>query len=172
MNSSCIFQGKHNHRAFSFILFSLVWLCGIFGGINVALTNSDFYISLMRSVITKPVSIVGLLVSVFLPLLLSFLLFVSCKSAWFSLVCFYKAVSYGFSGMLLSIMFGSAGWLSRMLFLFSDTVGIVLLFWFWVRRVIFSNEKLMVDTYTYLCIAMITAGFDRLFISPLIMGLF
>ena len=171
MSSSCSFLNKHSHRVLKAISFLFLWLLGLGLGMYFAMSKSNLYISLMRSVLSQPVSIVGLLGNIFLPLLLTIFLFASCKPVWFFVICFYKAVSYGFSGMLLTLTFGSAGWLFRMLFLFSDTIGIILLFWFWLRRAFSSNKKFISDAYTCLCAILITAGFDRLFIFPLIAGL-
>ena len=172
MNSSCSFFRKSSIRRFFAFYLILCWALGILTGAGFAAANCDLYFSLMRGAVLQPVSIVGLLVSVFLPLFLTLFSFVSCRPAICLLVCFYKAVSYGFSGMLIVSLFSSAGWLIRMLFLFSDSIALTMLFWLWLRRCDDQNAYPGWDSYICLIVCIFAAGMDYLVISPFLMGLF
>lgn len=114
-----------------FLAFS--WLAGLACGILVYLSAGNFLLSLMRSTLYVPVSIVGLLCVTTFPFLLSaFAVFLS-KPVLLLPICFGKAFLFAFASIGILQAFGSAGWLLRWLLLFSDCASIPLLYWFWLR---------------------------------------
>ena len=147
-------------------------LSGFFLGVLLAYSISDPFPSLMCGDICVPVTIVGLLVSVFLPLLFSSLFLVIYKPFLFLLVCFLKAISVGYTAMLVCFQFLHGGWLVRVLLLYSDFVILAVFLWQWLRM--FNRDTDAVWKNTYICLMSICAviGIDYFIISPLLRGLF
>ena len=145
------------------------WLAGLAVG-------SCFYkpslFSLMRSALFQPVSIVGLFVCLFLPLLCSYFSFVTEKPVLIVIVCFFKAVAFGFSCSLISQTYGTAAWLARFLFLFSDSCFLLVLFVLWLRRFLNTGIQNMTDVYVCAVIGILIAAVDYFVISPFVVGLF
>lgn len=96
-------------------IMALAILLGAGCGILFAASAGAQYLSLMRMAVSRPVSIVGSAVAVFLPFLVCFLLIVHSKP-W--LVCFICAITVGSVSAAcwaLYELFGSAAWLVRLL---------------------------------------------------------
>lgn len=110
-------------------LLIFAWVLGL--GIGYSICKPCFF-SMMRSALFQPVSIVGLFVCIFLPLILSFLFILLEKPIFVLIVCFIKSVAYGFSCGLVSLYFHNASWLFRFLFLFSDSCFLLILLTFWL----------------------------------------
>ena len=110
-----------------------IWICGLYFGSFAASQNSAL-VSMMRTAAQSRVSIVSLLPVLLLPFLISAFA-VSISKPWLIiLVCFSKAFSFGLHVGAISIAFGSAGWLARMLLLFSAGCCVPVLYWFWLRH--------------------------------------
>lgn len=97
-------------------------ILGLLLGILFAFWAGDSVTSLMRGSIYASVSIVDLLAISLLPLLLSALTVLVSEPAFLCLIHFAKALSYGFCACAVSLAFGDAGWLVRLLLLFSDSM--------------------------------------------------
>ena len=59
--------------------------------------------------------------------------------------CFFKAFSLGYCISGVCILYGSAGWLVRLLLLFSSTVSAPVLYWFWLRHISGAKKHLWLD---------------------------
>ena len=116
----------------SMLLLSSLWIMGLLSGIWVFAASDPSVISLMRSAVYSPVSIVGLLFVTGLPFLLSaFAVFLSCRWLVLSIV-FCKGICLSYVSLGVMLSFGNAGWLICLLAGFSDAVAAPLLFWFWM----------------------------------------
>lgn len=115
-------------------LLALVWLSGLLCGTAAYFSTGGQLISLMRSALYAPVSIVGMLCVTTLPFLLSaFAVFLS-RPVWLLPICFGKAFLYAFFSVAVCSAFWPAGWLLRWLLLFGDCAGGPILYWFWLRH--------------------------------------
>ena len=125
----------------------------------------------MRSVLCQPVSIVGLFCSIFLPLIFTYLSVITEKPVIIWIVCFLKSAAYSFSCVFLSQHFGSASWLVRVLFLFSDSCSLLALFilWFGICGCEHAGRRYSFLFCGTFCI--LIAAIDYFFISPFVMGL-
>lgn len=104
----------------------LLWFVGLIIGFCLSFIYKPYYFLPMRSVLFQPVSIIGLFCVVFIPLLCTY--FSSAlKPILVFIVCFLKAVAFGFSYVWVSLTFESASWLIRILFLFSDYCSLLIL---------------------------------------------
>lgn len=159
-----------NHTRCVYLCFS--WILGLCAGCGLYHVMKPSSFLLMRSAILQPVSIVGLFASVFLPLICSYFSILTDKPIIIWIVCFLKAVAFGFSGVLVSQCFYDASWLVRFLFLFSDSCFLVVLFSLWFRRC----ANVCIDGYADFAFSAVLgfciAAADYFVISPFLMGLF
>lgn len=119
-------KGSHSYLAFS-------WVSGLILGILAYLSAGRSGLTLMRSVPYAPVSIVGALcVSLFPVLISAYAVFLS---NYFLLlpVCFAKAFLFSFVSSGIFHAFAGAGWLMRIMLLFTDWTSLPILYWFWLR---------------------------------------
>ena len=150
------------HPAFSLFIFGSVGL--ILGTLLAANANSSI-LPMMRLSDFGSVSIVFHLVAQLLPFLIAAYA-VSISRRWLlNAVCSCKLFSLAYTGALIWIAFGSAGWLVRFLFLFSDIILSPVFCWYCFRRLMgdFDEKK---DIWICLGITVITALIYCLFISP------
>lgn len=166
------FDKKHRFYFYrSRILLCIIWLAGFFCGCAVALINNSYFLSWMRCAVLQPVSIVGLLVSVYLPLLLSYISLVSEKPIIILIVCFFKAAAFAFCGALIHQFYGNASWLVRWLYLFSDSSFLFFLFALWYRCLDTSRMTVKSDLSMCCCIGVLLTASEYFIVSPLLLGL-
>lgn len=153
---------------FLFILL-VVWLLSYILGLFLYQFLQPFSSSVMRSVFLQPVSIVGLLLIYFLPLLLSYLSAFFDRQIIIYVVCFFTSVSFGFTFCCITEHFQSASWLFRLLFMFSEHCFILILGMLWIRSLKASIAV------SYWCFAVsgiiggVIATVDYLIISPFLL---
>ena len=144
------------------------WLLGFLLGYYFC---EPSFFSMMRSVVFEPVSIVGLFTCLFLPLLFSFFSVITNHPVIILIVCFLKAVSFGFSCAILSGLFTSAAWMIRFLLLFSDSCFCVVLLVLWICRFRSWKTHSFCDFFTCSFIGIGIAAADIFVISPYLQGL-
>ncbi len=122
----------------------------------------------MRSALLAPVSIVGLLSIWTLPFLLSAFVVFLGRPLWLLLICFSKAFCYAFVSLGFFLAFGTAGWLARILLLFSDWVCMPLLYWFWQRSLSGRRRPSRWDVAALLSVMLLVGSVDYRVIAPLL----
>lgn len=106
---------------------------GLFLGTYCGVIADASIFSLMRHTVFCRMSIVCLIASQLLPFLIAaYAAFISNRILLLS-VCAGKMFLFGFVGYLVFAAFGSAGWLIRFLFLFSDVFLVPILCYFCLR---------------------------------------
>lgn len=113
-------------RKYYYFAAFLLWFVGLIIGFSLCFMYKPYYSLPMRSVLFQPVSIIGLFCVVFIPLLFAYFSF-TFKPILVLIVCFFKAIAFGFSYVWVSLTFESASWLIRILFLFSDYCSLLIL---------------------------------------------
>lgn len=100
-----------------YTVFITVWLLGFFCGAVSAGYAEDICFSMMRTAFSTCVSIPCLLMASVLPVL--FVVLTISFSYWWLLlpVTFAESLSFGFCGSLISLTYGSAAWLVKLLML-------------------------------------------------------
>ena len=117
----------------AFFLLAFVWFLGLESGRFYAAQSNNTYLLLMRvAAMTRP-SIIGLAVSVLLPFLITIGSVYFARPSIIYILAFLWAELFGYSSACLQLMFGSAGWLIRLLLFFTDGWAILLLLWIWLR---------------------------------------
>lgn len=150
---------------------AFAWFSGLICGTLVSLQTRNSLSALMRSALSAPVSIVGLLCVTVLPFLFSaFAVFLS-KPILLLPICFAKAFVFAFCSTCILQAFGSAGWLIRWLLLFGDCASIPLLYWFWMRYLPGKRHLFCLESVWVFSLSFLTAGISYRVISPLLLRL-
>jgi hypothetical protein len=126
----------------------------------------------MRSGSYDAVSIVNLLTVTLLPFLFSAFAVYIRSYGLLAVLCFIKSVCFGFVSSGLLMAWGSAGWLIRLLLMFSDLICLVPLWWCWIH---FSEDEARNGSFSLWIPCMIAACIvclDYRYISPLLTKLF
>lgn len=147
--------------------FVLLLCCtaGLLFGILLAMLADTSIFSLMRRMELKPVSIVMCLAVQVLPFLITAYA-ASLSQLWLlNTACCFKLFFFSYTGAMIRLAFGSAGWLVRFLFLFSDIILIPCMCWFCFRRVMGEYDAKK-DFWICIGILAMTSLVDCLFISP------
>lgn len=124
----------------SMIQLACAYLFGLISGVLISMSASDALCSAMRAAVYGRVSIPGLLSAILLPFLFSALA-VYISSSWLLIpIAFGKAFLFAFLGTGILGAFGSAGWLVRLLLMFSDIASMPLLWWYWRKSLCGSGH--------------------------------
>ena len=108
-----------------------VFLMGTFLGAWVYYGAQDVFGVWMHSSFHSAVSIVGVCLSIFFPLLITAFAVMYSKPLWIYCLCFAKAVLYSVGVFSCYGTFGNAGWLAQFLILFSGNILMVVLLTLW-----------------------------------------
>ena len=147
----------------------LSWMIGIFAGFYFNYVCRPFSLSLMRSLIFQPVSIVGVFASVVLPFLFTYFAAITNRFIYVLFVCFLKAFSFAFTGASVSVAYLTADWMIRALLLFSDICTLPLLFYLWISA---CNDTLArIKFCLYILFSSVIASIDLCVVSPFLCGL-
>ena len=153
------------------VFLAFFWFFGLVAGVLTALSASDLLSASMRTAVFSRVSILGLASAVFLPFLFSaFAVYIQCPFLLLP-IAFAKAFLFSYLGLGVIEAFGSAGWLIRVLLMFSDIVLLPVLFWFWIRYI--SGDSRYGSRATAVCIsvAALVGSIDYCVISPFMANL-
>ena len=154
------------------IAFSLFWFAGILAGFGLFHLCKPFVFLQMRSAVLQPVSIVGLFCSIFLPLFCTYISVLINRPIIVLVVCFFKAASFCFSFSCVSALYDTASWLLYMLFMFSDSCFLLILFFLWLRYPYnYDAKSKRIFCFSILVALLIIFG-DYFIVSPFLIGLF
>ena len=147
------------------------WIFGLISGAVCSVHSGIFLTSLMRTAVHGSVSIVGLMSAGLLPLLFSAAA-VFISKIWLLIpVAFCKAFLYAYFAAGLMAAYGNAGWLVRILFMFSDYVMLPVLWWYWMS-VLDGRDRLFYRKSAVACAAALMIGcFDFYIVSPFLASL-
>ena len=138
-----------------------------FLGTYFAVIADSSVVSMVRQTAFGQVSIVCLISAQLLPFLIAAYAAYTSNRIMLMTVCTYKMFLFAFLGCLVWRAFGSAGWLLRSLFLFSDICLFPVLLWFSLRR-LYGYGVFGRDLWICCCIVAVILLCDRFFVSPLL----
>lgn len=145
---------------------AVVWILGLVFGSVLVTVSDDSYFLLMCEAANCPVSITGLIASVFLPFLISaFAVFIG-KPKLIFVICFCQAAGFSFAAAAALAAFGSAGWLIGSLLLFSDICFNPVLCWFWIRQISANRNSFPADAFVCTAFAALIGSVDLCVVSP------
>lgn len=146
--------------------FVLSWTSGLLVGSLAALFTDPISLSGMREAVTRGVSIPGSFVASLIPFLaVAYTVFVS-RPKWICLIAFIKAFSFSYIGLLIHIVFGSAGWLVRCFFQFSGLCAAPVFCWFCARHISGAHETVRRDLRFVSVLMAAIAAVDFFVIAP------
>ena len=146
-------------------ILAFLWIAGMLLGTVICQDQISLF-SLMRISAFGDVSIVGLILVYFIPLLISFAVVLVQKPALIYICAFFLALSCGINLHALYAAFYSASWLMFILLLFSRNISVVLFLWF-ALGLLACDAKLPRREAAVACNVSIVAGaFDLFILSP------
>ena len=154
-----------------YILLAFSCCFGAVCGILAAFRSEESFLSLMRMAVTSHVSIVGLTVSALLPFLFAAFAVYLGQPFFLCILCFFRMFAFTFLGCCFHLAFGSAGWLLRSLFQFTDGCCLALLCWFSLRQLSASYAFPVRDLSVCCGLCIVTCAIDYLMISPFLASL-
>lgn len=153
---------RKHHR---FIL-ALSWCTGLICGIFLFLYTGRPLASMMRSTTQCPASIVSLFFTAILPFLISVFAVYICRAHFLLPICFIKALFYSFVSMGVTTAFGNAGWLICTFVMGSDSLCIVLLYVFWLRRLSGRTLCSLAEAVAMFSLSILVGSVNYCIISP------
>lgn len=159
------------HRKDKLFLLAFFSFCGTFLGTLTSYHLDSFILALMRRGSLASVSIVGLIVVNFLPFLITSVVILLSKPSLFLPIGFLKNFSFAFFRSLICISYGQAGWLVGTIMLFSDTIVMVLLHWFWIRHIDGIQVSAYRDLSFCFAVSFVACILDYIWVSPFLMQL-
>ena len=151
------------------MILAFTWTLGLCLGLCAMVVGSN-YDAFLRAVELKPTffSIMSILL---LPIVIS-VLAVFAGQRWILYpLAFLKAFAFAYVGWSIVLTFGSAGWLIRLLVMFSDCASVPLLLWYW-NRVLTSEGNAMVPATVSVVLTVLGIGLiDYEVISPFLVNL-
>ena len=141
MQSRCLFKHFSTHTKLPIYILCLLWICGLLLGIMLA-SYSDHSLTdtLHNALLTAP-QFSSLFLVVAIPVSLTA---VAVSTPLFALsypLIFLIALSHGYSGISIYLIYGSCAWLIRPLILFSASCTSVLIWWLLICGCDSCNHK-------------------------------
>lgn len=162
LRSNQMYRNRKGSRS----ILAFCWISGLLCGMVTSLSAGPSLIGLMRSSLSRSVSIFGLLCIGFLPFLIAITVVSLSKTKWIILICFVKAFLFSFVSIGIFSRFGSASFLLRLLLLFSDCFCVCLLY-FLSLRVLSSPPKQQKLLFVFLfSLEFLVRSIDYRIISP------
>lgn len=172
MQAVCLLSGRIYSNAKSTVSLSLYWLFGLLTGIYISWCQDSLSISLMHGVLSAPVSIMSLALSVYLPFLFTVLSLCTHRYYLFQFTCFIKAVAYGFCTMSMIRLFRFSAWIPCILLLFTDVLYLIYLFWFWLRHNGRAAEHVRLDCLLGIIVGALLIAVDYFVFVPILQRIF
>lgn len=157
-------SGIRNTFPFYAAVIALVWLSGLLFGAYI-LCKTD-YITLIDSLVFSRISIVGLCLSLIIPLLLSYILIRHQRLYFIFPVVFFKAITFFCCYGSLWIIYQNAGWLICWMVMFSDFFLVILLLFLWYRAATGKKHSYSFNILVYIVIPFTIVCIDYFYISP------
>ena len=153
-------------RKSSLMLLAFSWFLGLFLGAVFSVAAGEPIVSLMRTAVSSRVSFSGLLTAILLPFLLSALAVFISEPYLLFVIAFLKAFTFSYVGIGVMAAYGSAGWLIRLLLMFSDCCFLPLLMLYWIRLISGKRGSAIPVTVVTGFLAVAIGSFDFCVVSP------
>lgn len=163
------YTGIRNILPVAVLLVVFVWLLGL--GTGICFLNATSFASLMCSVFLNRISIVGLLSSLVIPILFSYILTRCCNLYFILPIVFLKAFTFMCCFGSVIFAFNNAGWLITGMLLFSDFFLVISLLFVWVRFALGKRYPPVGLIVLHIAILLTIGCFDYFAVSPFAMTL-
>lgn len=150
---------------------AVIWSLGLVIGYYLASRSKPVISSLILLIQSDRMMIVGFLSMLILPFIVSAILIWMSLNIWVLPLAFLKACLYSCCCCQIMV-FGDAGWLAHLLFVFSESISVPILLWFWFSCI--DEHRGFILQRAILCIASVmTIGcVDCFIVSPFAAKLF
>lgn len=159
-------------RKYGYLFLALSGIAGFAAGLFLFSSGSFPDSSLMYAVLDCRVSIVDLLIPFLLPFSVSACAVYMNYPQVLPGICFVKSALHGFVSCLINGSFGTAGWIIRLLTMFSGILHLILLYWYWCRHILGDRSFSVSETVSFLCMAVLSSGVDHFFVIPVLGDIF
>ena len=156
-------------RKYTTFLLAFIWTLGLVCGLCAIVVG--FYDDAFRSAAARAPSFFSIMSVLLLPILCSILIAYIGQLWLIYPLAFIKAVGFAYVGWGILLSFGSAGWLVRLLLLFSDCVSVPLLLWFWNKVLTEKFEALLPSSVAAVLTAIGIGMIDYGVVSPFLVSL-
>lgn len=161
---------KFNQRSifscsFGAIILAFFWTVSLICGVCFSAKDLSVVV-LMRLLPYSQVSIVGLFLVLFFPLLITILCFYFEKPIVFIVLLVIKGFFLGYFLYGMNAAFGDSGWLLRLLTAFSDSFMVFVLLWFGVRQTGSRTVSFRKDVVIAVSATLIIGILDYFLVSP------
>ena len=156
-------------RKWDKLFLAILWAAGLIaGGFVFRCTGSDFVSQMPLAVSSQP-SIFGLLISSLLPFLFSaYAVYIGLPRLLYG-IGFLKACGLGYVSNSVVFAYGSAGWLVRWLFLFTDISAAAVLYCYCHRHISGARKLSSGSFAAYAGILLAVSCFDYSLVSRLLL---
>ena len=161
---------KNSYNYSLLILLFGLWICGTFLGCCCGANAATIIPPLVHNLVVRRASFVGMLISVFLPLLLTILFSHFSLLIFLPVLSLVKAFAFSFTTCCVFYTFGSSSWLLQIFLLFSDSIAVILLFWIWID-VLMRRMTTLTILFTFFAIIGVVCAVDYFAISPFLISL-
>ena len=169
MERFLVLQKSSRCRKYATSVLAFSWMLGLSLGFSAVI--SGVFASAFRQVANVSPSFLSIISVLLFPVVVSFLaVFAGMRWLIFPLV-FLKAIAFAYVGWSVVITFGSAGWLLRLLIMFSDCACIPLFLWFWNRAINSEFDSLLPAFFVTILITLGVGLIDYCVISPFLASL-
>ena len=142
MNTYFIFNRFNSRNHIMVTTAAALWFLGLIVGIVLTTTCPADSICNLRFAVFQQPSFVCLLLATSLPIIILYLLLNRRLMGFCYPLFLTEAICRGFCGMLLFLAFGSCSWLIRFLFMFSHSLGSVLIWSFFLQNIYYKSVRL------------------------------
>lgn len=156
-------------RIIRVVILAFLWTTSLIYGVYTASRDLSVVV-LMHLLPSGKVSIVGLFVVLFLPLLISIASVYYRKTIVIYILSMLKGFSAGYCIWGIASVYGSAGWLIDALYFFSDSFITVILLCFWFR-LIYAGTNLKRDCTLALLSTSFVGIIDYFLVAPFTVSL-
>ena len=158
----------HDYRKRYIVYLAFIWIFGLIFGVNLSFAAGPDFLSLMRGASGCSVSIVCLLSVSLLPFLFSAVAVYIRSMPFLAVLCFIKGFLFAFVSAGIFTAFKSAGWLVRILMMFSDLGCLVPLWWCWISCVSGRCRNSVYPVLQSSLLALCIISLDYVYVSPLL----
>lgn len=147
------------------LVLAILWIIAFTFGMFICSLTNPLFSSLMCSIMYVPVSIVGLVCVLFIPLSISAIAVFYGNTVIIFLLCYIRAFCFGCFLYSVLLVFNSGGLFFAFLLMFSSVLSQIILLWFWFR---WNSGTMCLRRDFAVCIvnAVIIGSLDYFCISP------
>lgn len=142
------------------------WMLGLMLGCICSAASPTALTPLVYSAVSDPPSLPRLLLTVFLPIALSFFAVFFHEYWLLQPIIWGKGFLFAFVATAATAAYGSAGWLVRFLLMFTDCCTLPLLIWYWIQIYNRRRSRLFIQTVLLLVVNLLICALDLRFVSP------